>query len=255
MSDDILGKLFSLEGQTAVVTGASSGLGLRFAETLHAVGANVVALARREDRLEAAFGGREGFLPVRCDVTVAADREAAFRRTMEEYGSVDVLVNNAGTSSGGPAGRSVEEFTRIIEVDLIALYAMTLLASEQMRIQQRGSIVNIASVFGLVAGAPYDDSSYCAAKGGVVNLTRQVGAQWARRGIRVNALAPGFFMSELNEATLATEESAKVIREQCPIGRLGEYEELDAALLFLAGPGSTYMTGQILVVDGGWTAR
>jgi NAD(P)-dependent dehydrogenase (short-subunit alcohol dehydrogenase family) len=118
-----------------------------------------------------------------------------------------------------------------------------------------GSIINIASMYGLVAAAPVAQASYCASKGGVVNLTRELGAQWTRRGVRVNALAPGFFPSEMASEMMEDERSAKFMRRNTPIGRPGQPHELDGPLLFLAGDASSYMTGQTLVVDGGWTAR
>lgn len=253
---ELLADLFGLAGRTAVVTGASKGLGAHFAEVLWAAGANVVAVARSLDALEARFGGRPGFLPLRCDVTEAADRAEVVRRTTETFGSLDVLVNNAAVTGAdvGPSA-SVDTFERVVDVDLTALYALCLLAREVMLVQGRGSIVNISSMSGLVAVAPLDDHAYCAAKGAVVNLTRQLGASWIRRGIRVNSLAPGMFRTEMSEGTLATEGSRRLVRDECPAGRLGEVGELDAALLFLAGDGSSYVTGHTLLVDGGFTAR
>ena len=253
---DVLAGLFGLEGKTAIVTGASSGLGVRFAEVLRAAGAKVVPAARRLDRLEKQFGDRPGFHPVRCDVTSDDDRRHLVSEAVATYGSVDVLVNNAGIGTQNvEVGDPLEAFRKVIDVDLVALFALSQLASDQMRTQGGGSIINISSVFGLVAGAPIDDPGYCAAKGGVVNLTRQLGARWIRRGIRVNSIAPGFFMTEISQSALTTDKSQEFIAQQCPIGRLGEAKELDAALLFLAGAGSSYVTGHILVVDGGWTAR
>jgi NAD(P)-dependent dehydrogenase (short-subunit alcohol dehydrogenase family) len=254
--NDTLHELFGLEGRTAIVTGASAGLGVHLAEVLRGAGANVVVVARRLEVLEERFGGRHGFLPMRCDVTSADDRERVVQATVKEFGSIDVLVNNAGIGLD-QAGTDdpIEAFRRIVEVDLVALFAMSHLVSNVMRGQGGGSIVNISSVFGLVASAPIDGSSYCAAKGGVINLTRQQGAQLIRRGIRVNSIAPGFFLSDMNKARLASDKSKEFIERQVPIGRHGKTEELDAALLFLAGPGSSYVAGQTIVVDGGWTAR
>lgn len=258
MSDraDLLADLFGLAGRTAIVTGASKGLGAHFAEVLRSAGANVVVAARSIDALEARFGGRPGFLPVRCDVTHAADRAEVMRQTMETFGSLDVLVNNAAVTgpSVGPSA-SVDTFERVLDVDLIALHALSLLAAEVMGAQGRGSIVNISSMSGVVAVAPLDDHAYCAAKGAVVNLTRQLGASWMGRGIRVNSLAPGMFRSDMSERALATEGSKRLVRDECPAGRLGEVGELDAALLFLAGDGSSYVAGHTLLVDGGFTAR
>ena len=254
---ELLSSLFGLAGRTALVTGASAGLGLRFAKVLHAAGANVVPVARRLDRLEEHFGGDERYLPLACDVRSAHDRARVVQSAIDAYGSVDVLVNNAGIGAQAVAEEAdlVERFREVIEVDLLALYALCELVAEPMRSRGGGSIINISSVFGIVAAAPLDDVAYCAAKGGVVNLTRQLGARWIRRGIRVNSIAPGFFSTDISESTVGTDKARAFIRDQCPIGRLGEVPELDAALLFLAGAGSSYVTGQVLVVDGGWTAR
>ena len=251
-----LTQLFGLAGKTAIVTGASSGLGLRFANVLRGAGANVVPVARRLHRLEEAFGGRPGFLPLQCDVTDDVDRRRVVDMTLAEFGRIDVLVNNAGIGMEATASADpIAAFRQVMDVDLVSLYALTLAVAEPMRAQGAGSIINISSVFGLVAGAPLDDAAYCAAKGGVVNLTRQLGARWIRRGIRVNSIAPGFFMTEISESTLTTDSSRSFVSQQCPAGRLGEVAELDGALLFLAGSGSSYVTGHVLVVDGGWTAR
>lgn len=254
--NDLLTGLFGLTGRTAIVTGASSGLGLRFARVLRQAGANVVPVARRKQRLDEHFGGLPGFLPLQCDVTSDEDRQRVVESALREFSTVDVLVNNAGIGAGTVTDEDpVGAFRQVIEVDLTAVYAWSSALAVPMREQQRGSIINISSIFGLVAATPLDDAAYCAAKGGVVNLTRQLGSRWIRRGIRVNAIAPGFFMTEISESTLSTDKSQDFVATQCPIGRLGRLEELDAALLFLAGDGSSYVTGQVLVVDGGWTAR
>jgi NAD(P)-dependent dehydrogenase (short-subunit alcohol dehydrogenase family) len=253
---ELLTSLFGLTDRTAIVTGASSGLGLHFARVLHAAGANVVPVARRMDRLVENFGGRDGYLPIRCDVTSEEDRDEVVSKTLDMFGSIDILVNNAGIGDEGTGEADrIGVFRRVVEVDLVALYAWCEVVAGPMRTGDGGSIINIASIFGLVAGAPLDDAAYCAAKGGVVNLTRQLGARWVRRGIRVNSIAPGFFLTEISETTLGTEKSREFVKTQCPIGRLGELRELDSALLFLAGSGSSFVTGHNLVVDGGWVAR
>ena len=244
-----------LTGLVAIVTGASSGLGHRFTRVLAHRGATVLAAARRLDRLEDLAAGSDRVVPVRCDITVDEDRDALFARAAD-LGGVDVLVNNAGWAEALPAAEHpLESFRKTLEVDLTALFALSVAAADQMRSGGAGSIVNIASVLGLVGSAPVTQAAYGAAKGGVVTLTRHLACEWARDGIRVNAIAPGWFPSELTEQMFADEAAATWIRRNTPVGRPGRPEELDGALLLLAGPASTYITGQVIAVDGGWTAR
>jgi len=250
--------LFRLDGRTAVVTGASSGLGDRFARVLHAAGATVVVAARRADRLEslaADLGDR--VLAVPADLTVEADRERLIARAAELHGSVDVLVNNAGHSSPVAAEReTLERFSAAMDLNLVAPFHLCQLAGEHMLRAGNGSIVNIASILGLVASSPMKDATYCASKGALVNLTRQLGCEWGRKGVRVNALAPGWFPSEMTQAEMFDDEGgAQFVARNTPMGRPGRLEELDGALLFLASAASSYVTGQILAVDGGWVAR
>jgi NAD(P)-dependent dehydrogenase (short-subunit alcohol dehydrogenase family) len=248
--------MFGLDGRVAIVTGASSGLGDRFARVLAAAGAQVVGAARRADRLGRLAAEVEGLEPCTCDVSVDEDLERLVEFTRERFGQVDVLVNNAGVGASHPAEEEPpEHFRHVVDVNLNAVFMLSRLAAGPMLERGTGSIINIASMYGLVAAAPVPQASYCASKGALVNLTRELGAQWARRGVRVNALAPGFFPSEMASQMIEDERSAKFIRRNAPIGRPGLPHELDGALLFLASDASSYMTGQTLVVDGGWTAR
>ena len=250
--------LFRLDGRTAIVTGASSGLGARFARVLHAVGANVVLAARRADRLAALEAELPGSLAVAVavDLGLADDRECLVQASLDRFGAVDVLVNNAGV--GGKVAiedETLDFFRNTMEINVTSLWHLGKLIAPSMIANGGGSIINVASMFGHVGSAPVKQAHYCASKGAVVNLTRELAAQWGRKGIRVNALCPGWFRSEMTDGMESDEGSQRFIASMSPIPRMGDEHELDAALLFLAGPGSTFMTGQSVIVDGGWTAR
>ena len=251
--------MFDLDGRAAIVTGASSGLGERFARVLYAAGANVVAAARRTDRLEALAASIDDdarFAITPCDVTSDADCEHLAAGTVERFGRVDVLVNNAGMAYTLPAEvETPDQFREVVDVNLNGLFVLSQLVGRTMIEQRSGSIVNVASMLGLVASTPVKQASYCASKGAVVNLTRELAAQWARKGVRVNALAPGWFPSEMTAEMVVDESSVAFVQRTCPMGRFGEPAELDGALLFLASNASSYCTGQTIAIDGGWTAR
>jgi NAD(P)-dependent dehydrogenase (short-subunit alcohol dehydrogenase family) len=248
--------LFRLDGRTAIVTGASSGLGDRFARVLHEVGANVVVAARRADRLAALAADLPNSLAVAADLSVAGDRERLVQETVDRFGRIDVLVNNAGI--GGKVAveqETLDEFRAAMELNVTAIWHLSKLATPTMIAHGGGSIVNVASMLGHVAASPVKQAHYCASKGAVVNLTRELAAQWARKGVRVNALCPGWFRSEMTAGMESDEGSQRFIATMSPIPRMGDEHELDAALLLLTAPGNTFMTGQSVLVDGGWTAR
>lgn len=248
--------LFRLDGQVAIVTGASSGLGERFARVLHAVGASVVVSARREDRLHAVAADLPGAIAVAADVSSAADRERLVATALERLGRIDVLVNNAGiTQVVAIEDERLDEFERVMQVNVTAVWHLSKLCAPSMIERGSGSIVNVASMFGHVAATPVKQSNYCASKGAVVNLTRELALQWARKGIRVNALCPGWFPSEMTAPMEDDEASERYIAANSAIPRMGYPHELDGALLLLAGPAGGFVTGHSLLVDGGWTAR
>jgi NAD(P)-dependent dehydrogenase (short-subunit alcohol dehydrogenase family) len=244
---------FRIDDRVAVVTGASSGLGVAFAQALAEAGADVVLGARRADRLAdtralvEALGRRAVAVPT--DVTDPNDCHALVRTAMDKFGRVDILVNNAGVGTAVPATRETpEQFRSVVDLNLNGCYWM---AQECGRVMQPGSsIINVSSVLGLTtAGLP--QAAYASSKAGLIGLTRDLAQQWTgRRGIRVNAIAPGYFASEMTDQfDREYFDSTVVPRTLC--GRLGEPEELSAALLFLASDASSYVTGITLPVEGG----
>ncbi|MGI9623739.1 MAG: SDR family NAD(P)-dependent oxidoreductase [Acidimicrobiales bacterium] len=254
MADDRA--LFGLEGKVAIVTGASSGFGAHFSRLLAANGATVVAAARRRERLDELANGSDAINAVSCDVSNDDDCKRLVDTTVERFGGVHVLINNAGLGDPGPAiDESMEEFRYTVEVNLNACFLLSRLVAVPMTEQAWGSIVNIASVHGLVASAPNNQAGYAASKGGLVNLTRELAVQWVRHGIRVNAIAPGYFETELTEEMIADDGGARWITRNTPMRRPGVLEELDGPVLLLASDAGSYITGQTIAVDGGWTAR
>lgn len=216
------GQLFSLAGRTALVTGASSGLGVQFALALRAAGAEVVVAARRADRLASLCQDHPGLTAVICDVSDPASIDTAHREIEDRVGSIDILVNNAGLSIPARAEEeSLDDFRYVLDVNLIGSFRLTQLVGRQMIKAGGGSIVNVASVLGLVASAPNRQAAYCASKGGLINMTRELAVQWARYNIRVNALAPGFFPSEATAGLLDDEAGSSYVRRNTPMDRPG----------------------------------
>ena len=246
-----------LAGRVVVITGASSGLGAQMARVASGAGAHVVLAARRRERLEAVARSIPRADAVEADVASAGDRRRLIDAAMERHGRIDALVNNAGVSHTGPALRQrAADFARVLDVNLVAPFELSCLAVTEMRRTGGGSIVNVASVMALRSVEPFPDAAYVASKAGLVGLTRELASQWGRHGVRVNALAPGFFASEMTQGFLGTPEGPPDwLVAQTPLQRTGDPGELDEPLLFLLGPGSAFVTGQVLVVDGGLATR
>jgi NAD(P)-dependent dehydrogenase (short-subunit alcohol dehydrogenase family) len=247
---------FRVDGKIAIVTGASSGLGARFARVLHAAGATVVLTARRLDRLETLSAELPGSLAVQCDVADETQRISLINTVMQTYGRIDILVNNAGITHKVPIeAETIDQFREVIEVNTTAVWHLCKLAGESMVANKSGSIVNVASILGMIAGTPVKQANYAASKGAVIAMSREIAVQWARKGVRVNSLCPGWFVSEMTAGMDTDEGSQKYVMQNSPIPRMGAEHELDGALLFMASDASSFMTGQAIVVDGGWTAR
>jgi NAD(P)-dependent dehydrogenase (short-subunit alcohol dehydrogenase family) len=246
--------LFDLTGQVALVTGASSGLGVRFAEVLAEAGAAVVLVARRADRLAAVKeaieknGGRA--VAIAADVCDRAAMTAAFDAVEQAFGTVSVLVNNAGVVVSGRAVELGEdEWRRVIGTNLDAVFFASQEAARRMLAAGKGgAIVNIASILGLRAARGV--AAYAVAKAGVIQLTKAMALELASKGIRVNAIAPGWIVTDLNRDYLAGEQGA-AIKGEIPAGRFGEARDLDGALLLLASDAGRFITGETIVVDGG----
>jgi NAD(P)-dependent dehydrogenase (short-subunit alcohol dehydrogenase family) len=252
-----IAELFDLTGRTAIVTGGSRGLGKEIAEGLAEAGAKLMLCARRAEWLDAAVAEftERGFDVAGkvCDVAKADEVEAIVAETVSRFGAVEILINNAGTSWGAmPEEMTLEQWQKVIDVNLTGCFLMAQAAGRQMLAQGRGSIVNITSIAGLTSSAngPFY-AGYVASKAGLIGLTRELAASWGRRGVRVNAIAPGFFHSRLADSVIDIYE--RTIQENNIIPRVGEPGELKGVAAFLASDASSYITGQTIVVDGGMT--
>ena len=252
-------KYFDLSGQVAVVTGASAGLGLQMARAFASQGANLVLLARRKSLLEqnakdinAEFGVE--VLPIECDITKTEQVINAVNLTMERFGRVDILMNNAGTGAVAPAEEITDEqFKHELDIDLFGTFVCAREFGKRMIEAGYGRIINIASMYGLVGNLIVGSSPYHAAKGGVVNLTRALAAEWGKHGITVNSICPGYFYTDLTTKTLDSDYFQDIAKRSIPMARYGKSGELDTCALFLASPFSTYVNGQNIAVDGSYT--
>lgn len=251
---------FDLTGQTAVITGASTGLGVQMAKAFASQGANIVLLARRQNLLdenakaiESEFGVK--VLPFKCDITDTEQVKAAVKATMDTFGRVDILVNNAGT--GGVKDTvdvTDDDFMREISIDLKGTFVCAREFAKEMLKAKYGKIINIASIYGLVGNMATNCIPYHAAKGAVVNLTRALATEWGKQGINVNAICPGYFWTPLTKEYLESDYFTDYAMHSIPLGRYGKEGELDTAALFLASHASSYVNGVIVPVDGGYTS-
>lgn len=254
-------KYFDLTGRVALVTGCSTGLGVQMAKALASQGAKIVALARRREKIDAVaaeiakdFGVET--LAVQCDITSTEKVNAAVDEVLAKFGRIDVLVNNAGTGAVAPAeDMTDEQFNNEIAIDLEGTFKVSRAVAKKAMIPAKyGRIINIASMYGLVGNKVAPSSAYHAAKGGVVNFTRALAAEWGKYGITVNAICPGYFYTPLTQETLDSDFFQQNAKTMIPLERYGKEGELDTAAIFLASPASTYVTGVALPVDGGYTA-
>ncbi|MBS4022711.1 MAG: SDR family oxidoreductase [Dethiobacter sp.] len=253
-------KLFDLTGRVAVVTGGSMGLGLQFARALAELGANLVLCARKVDRCEQAAADLRQELGVkvlalRCDVTNPPEVQHLADRAVEEFGRIDILVNNAGISWCCPVeDLSLEQWNKVMSVNVTGTFLCTQAAGRIMIRQGKGKIINIASVAGLIGAAPeaMDSIVYSTSKGAVISFTRDMACKWAKHNILVNAIAPAWFPTRVTEWIL--DHRKDILLPNIPLGRFGSDHDLKGAVAFLASDASDYVTGQVLVVDGGSSA-
>lgn len=254
-----MSELFSLKGKVAVVTGASSGLGVQFATALAKQGADIAIVARRLEKLNTVKADIEALgvrcLPVKCDVTKNDDIKAAVDAIIEHFGKIDILVNNAGIGLFEPAEiQSDETWIKMIDMNLNSVYFFAREVGKHMVENNYGKIINIGSIHSTVAMTGLPLSAYCTTKGGVLMLTKSLANEWAKYNITVNAIGPAYFESEMTQDVVGNAEFAQVVKTYCPMGRIGKRGELDGAVVYFASDASSYTTGQILSVDGGWTA-
>lgn len=252
---------FDLTGQVAVVTGASGGLGVQMAKALANQGCNIVVMARRQEKIdEVAKEIAEEFgvetAAIRVDITDTEIVEDAVKQAMERFGRIDILVNNAGTGAVAPAEEITDaQFEGEFQIDLFGTFKVArAVANQAMLPAGYGRIINIASMYGLVGNKALGSAPYHAAKGGVVNLTRALAGEWSKKGITVNAICPGYFYTPLTKETLDSEFFQENARWMIPMERYGNEGELDTAAVFLASPASSYVSGIMVPVDGGYTA-
>jgi NAD(P)-dependent dehydrogenase (short-subunit alcohol dehydrogenase family) len=249
---------FDLTGKAAIVTGVSRGLGVSFARGLAKAGCDLIVAARDIDQLREVALDLEQYgrrvVPVQADVRREQDVESMVQRSVTEFGKVDILINNAGISAVAEAeAMTREQWQSVIDTNLTALFFCAQCAARQMLSQGSGKIINIASMYGISASSYVSQASYVTSKAGVLGLTRELAVEWAPRGLQVVALAPGFFRSDQTIwAFEQNQELGKRLLAKVPMGRMGKLEELEGTIVYLASQASDYMTGQALILDGGF---
>jgi NAD(P)-dependent dehydrogenase (short-subunit alcohol dehydrogenase family) len=245
--------LFDLTDRVVLVTGASSGLGARWAPVLAAAGARIALFARRAEELHAVAKAIPGAVAVVGDLTDSADRTALLETVIDRFGRIDVLVNNAGAAASAPAlDTSVDDFRALLEANLTATFALTQEVGRLMVRQRSGSIINVASLAADRCLDRYPLAAYSSSKAGLVALTRSLAAEWGRDGVRVNAVGPAFFPTQ-QSGFLQDPDQVAWIEAHTALARTARLEELDGTIVYLASDASSYLTGQHLLVDGGWS--
>jgi NAD(P)-dependent dehydrogenase (short-subunit alcohol dehydrogenase family) len=245
---------FRLDGKVALVTGGSSGLGARAARVLDSLGASVVVAARRTELIEDVAESLRAGRGVTCDVSQRGASAALVDDVLEHEGRLDVVVVCAGIHNVELALReTMDRFVETIEIDLIAAFELAQASARAMRVNNEGSILHVATAAAFRRTQFAPQAGYAAAKVGLLGLTYDLAMQWGRYGIRVNALCPGMFDTDLTSDFMAAEDERKRFEDEVALKRIGRPEELDAAIAFLASPASSYVTGQALTIDGGWS--
>jgi NAD(P)-dependent dehydrogenase (short-subunit alcohol dehydrogenase family) len=249
--------IFSLEGKTAILTGASAGLGRRFADVLVDAGARLAVVARRAEVLDAFVASHPGSIAIAADLSRPDEVDTIVERVRSEFGTPDIIVNNAAYIAGGVKAEdeTAEQIATTLNVNLVSPIRLVQAFQPGMRERGTGSIVNVTSMVASVGIGRFPQAVYSASKGGLESITREWAAQWSRYGIRVNAIAPGFFESEITKDVINLENIQQWILRNTLLPRHGKPEDFDGALLYLASDASRYVTGQTLTIDGGWTAH
>ena len=251
--------LFDLSGKVAIVTGASSGLGVQIAKALATQGADIAIVARRQEKLDKVKAQIEELgvhcFTAKCDVTHIDEIKDAVSSIKQHFGKIDILVNNAGVGLFGPAAEQSDELWQtMMATNLNSVYYFSREVGKEMIKNNYGKIINVGSIHSTVAMTGMPLSAYCTTKGGVLMLTKALANEWAKHNITVNAIGPAYFASEMTGGVIGDEGFKQLVKTYCPMGRIGEEGELDGAVVYFASNASSYTTGQLLSIDGGWTA-